>query len=238
LHGISIARGGTFRTDPILIAQLRDILQPSYVDARPLLTRELVHCDTLYLYRDAFGQPESFFLVAWEVLLVGAEQVPTAYLGLSATRQDTKNSAIVRELYAAFLREAAAWERHSGQPLVLWFTTATPSVCLVAYTMFANAEPRAEGSFTERGATIAATIRSRLGLPATEGTHPFVLKGVAGSTRYSAGERERIHLISAKRNFTMLQDLGGYEECGDRLLYVCYVPKYSPEPVASAGPVG
>ena len=54
--------------------------------------------------------------------------------------------------------------------------------------------------------------------------HPFVLKGVAEKTRYSAIETARISEIVKKKNFTLFSDLGIDETNGDRMMRICRVP--------------
>jgi hypothetical protein len=221
---IAAIRGRAFRNDQRLIATLETLLAPSYETPAAVLERDIARCDTLYLRYDTRGEIAAFFLVSWESIAVDGLDLPSVYLGLSATRQDTKNSAIVRELYDHFLGEASAWEDRTSQRLVLWYTTATPSACFAAYAIFADAEPRMDGGFTERTKGIATALRAQMGLETSPDVHPYVLKALFDDRRYSSAERERISQICRNKNFTLLDELGVSEECGDRLLYICFAP--------------
>jgi hypothetical protein len=213
-----------------LTAQLAAIISESYIDPLAILIPELKKCTDIYLYKDDAGQVLSFFMIARHELTTVEASVPAVYLGLSATNPQTKNSAIIRDLYRAFVRDAQGWERSSGQPLTLWYTTATPSACLAAYAIFAEAEPRQDGSFTDRRLAAVSAIRKALGLEGRPGEHPFVLPSLFGDVRYSETECARIAAICEKRQFSLLRDLGVDETRGDRLLYVCSVPS---EPAAA-----
>ena len=222
MAGVYVRREGAFKTDEGLLFEIGSILAPSYHDATSLLAREWSSCNTCYEFRNSSGELLAFFLVEWPP----AQSVsPSAYLGLSATRSDTKNSGIVRELYRRFVVEATAWQESSGKMLRLWYTTATPSACLAAYTLLSDPNPRSDGSFDPVVLPEVDAIRNILGIgPCRENDHHFVLRGLAAATRYSEEERLRITKIVAQTGFTLLDDLGVAESNGDRLLYLCRVP--------------
>lgn len=224
VSSIHVSRNGEHRTNPALLTEMLEMIRPSYVDAAPLLDREVARCETLYRWYDHDGLLTAFFLVAWESLTIDSNERPAVYMGLSATRQDTKNSGVVRQLYAEFVRDGVQWEISNQRRLVLWFTTATPSACLAAYVLFVEAEPRVDGTFTDIGAGVARAVRTRLSWPERLGDHPFVLRSVAGATRYSSVEAERVRAICARHDFDLLAKLDVQEMHGDRLLYICYLP--------------
>ena len=205
-----------------LVTEMASLLAPSYVDCTAVLARELDHCDRLYLARDVQGRLATFFLTAFEDVTVEGTVVPTAYLGLSAARPDLKNSGVVRQLYEAFLIDAGKKEVATCRQLVLWFTTATPSAYKAGQVLFADVEPAVDGSYRTTSVALAAALRYRL--HAATGAHPFVLKGIADRTRYSADEVERIRLVNQRHGFHLLADLGVEESQGDRLLVIAKVP--------------
>jgi hypothetical protein len=232
----------TFRYDASLKEEIFNLLSPSYEDPTSLLEREVEHCDTLYVARDIDGRLMAFFLVAWEPLTFNGKTLPSVYLGLSATSQETKGSGIVRNLYERFRCDASSWERENRRQLVLWATTATPSAYAGVNLLFDQVAPCADGSYSRWAACMARIICRRFSLADTEpDSNPFVLRAVAHKTRYSDAEVERISKIVEKTNFTLFQHLEIDERRGDRLLLICRLPnnhiseELSPLPLMKAG---
>jgi hypothetical protein len=220
---------GAFRKDHPLLSALFHLVRPSYEDPTALLDREVAHCDTLYLARDEAGRLLSFFMVAWETLPLDDRPVPAVYLGLSATSEETKNSGIVYRLYRKFCVDAAAREGETGRRLLLWGTTATPSAFLAVHFLFADVEPRGDGTYSEPGKTTAGQLRRHLkALDPAEGYHPFLLRRVAGNTRYSAREVERIRGVCRKKGFSLFRQMNLDERNGDRVLFLGRTPGGGP----------
>ena len=203
---------------------LSALAAPSFRSVDRLIENEWADSTKLYVVTDPDGQLESFFFVAWGELEVDRHLQAAVYLGLSATREGLKSSGSVRSLYRRFVEDAQVWEAKSGERLILWYTSATPSSCLAAEIIFAEAEPRPDGSFSEANLPILTSIRAGLRKPAAPGDHPYVVRGCFSCRRYSPTERQRIAAISEKTRFTLLSDLGVDETQGDRLLYICRVP--------------
>lgn len=87
-------RSGAFKTDVTLRREILDLMATSYEDPTALLTRDLAHCDTLYLARDDKKKLCCFFLVVWKALEVPeGGNVPSLFMGVSAVRQDVKTLA-------------------------------------------------------------------------------------------------------------------------------------------------
>ncbi|MGH9752601.1 MAG: hypothetical protein ACREA2_07440 [Blastocatellia bacterium] len=173
-------------------------------DPTALITREFEHCDTLYLAKTENDVLAAIFMVAWETIDIGGKLLPTVYLGLSATSEDTKNTGIVRELYSNFISDGARWEQNTGCRLLLWATTATPSAFYAAQTLFAEVHPDFKGKYSQEAAEIALRLHQQMGISTRiDGTHPFVVHNVATNTRYSQIEIARIELISTKKNFLL-----------------------------------
>src|SRR5437870_4360782 len=134
MHTVETLPDRIFATDSAMRAELTELATPSYEDPRPVVDRELAHCDTLYLARDAGRRLVCFYLIAHEMVEVtGQRSIPTVYMGLSATRQDTKSSGKIAALYTRALEDAWRWQAEIGQRVVLWGTTATPSVYLAVH---------------------------------------------------------------------------------------------------------
>lgn len=214
---------------PGLERELADLVAPSYVDASGVMERELAFNDLLYLVRDAAGALLSFFLVRRGDLSAAAGESCLVYMGLSATRDDTKNSGIVRSLYAAFAADVAAWQLDIGRRIRLWFTTATPSAYYAAQLLFMDIEPRPDGSYNRETLAAIAQIR-RTFAGCGESAHPFVLPGVASGTRYSDVERGRIARLCERHGFRLFEVLDVQERRGDRLVVTCSVRRVTPQP--------
>lgn len=212
-----------FENESGLINELHETLQSSYIDPTILIEREIQRCDTLYHLRDNHGAIVAFFMVGWHTLDIGDTSQSAVYLGLSATRQDMKGTGRVRHVYQQFMRDAIAWEQRTGEKLILWFTTATPSVYHAARQLFEGLEPRANRTYSAQNRHVADALRNHLGVD--KGDHPFVLYGMAPQTRYSKQELDRINWISRTHNFTLFDALGIDERKGDRLLCTCKLPR-------------
>lgn len=200
-------------------AEFDRILEPYYEDSEPLLTRELIHCNTVYFARGADGTLLGFFLVGWGTILVSGRPQNTVYLGLSANAAGARKDFSVRELYERFRLDGVAWEAAHRASLLLWFTTASVAAYLGAARVFADLQPTRDGAIASNALEAFRSLRLRY--TATGGDHLAVLRGVAQGTRYLAGERSTLARVAAEKGCTLLSDLGVYEENGDRLLCIC-----------------
>ncbi len=219
---VEIYRGGGFRDSPDIVATLKEIIAPSYEDFTAILNRELKYNDTLYLGIDSARKPCCFFMTAWQTLkLVDTTPLRVLYLGLSAAGQDTKGGGHIADLWWASRSDMMAWVRETGSQLVVWGTCATPSAYRAVAEMVNRLEPDLHGNYSSTGRAIAQTVCEHMGWHRHLTIHPFVLKGVAEATHYSAAERQRIAHIT--RGFTLLGRLGIEEPQGDRLLFVGFV---------------
>lgn len=224
-----VAEGLSFRRSEHLVQALRNMIAPSYVITDTLLERELATCDVAYLLHDDRGLA-SVFLVGHHDLTVGQSRRRALYMGLSATRQDLKNTGHVRNLYRSAMSDAAAMEQTLGERLIVWGVTASPSPFYGTHKVWANTQPMFDGTYSRTAGEVAIAIRDYLKLDRTNG-HPFVLRRLAKGTRYSQAERDRISAVCAKHRFFLYDELGVDETQGDRLLLVCEVPGELPAEV-------
>ena len=222
---LSVLRDSSFRADPKLRAEIAAVVASSFIDDASRLDWVIDHSDTLYLSRDESGELISLFLTALGSLEVGGRTVPALYTGLCATREDRKNSGRVVKLINYCMYEAREWQRREGRKLVVWGTTATPSVYLIIRKVFAEVQPRPDGSYSEGAAEIARGIRSRLGISLPAGAHPFVFPKLVAGVRYTISEARRISAVRAAKHFSLYEALGIEEAAGDRLLFVAGVPE-------------
>ncbi len=215
----------SFRTDAALLRELHELATPSYEDPSALLARDAAHCDKLYLARDADGKLTCFFFAGWETVAVPAqEELPALYLGFSAARQDVKAGGHAGLLYHRCITAAYEWEREQRRKLILWGTTATPTVYRYVHAFLAEVEPRLDGSYSPSGAEFAQALRRKLAPQSGASAHPFVLKNVAHATRYARAEVERLDRITQTTAFSLFHELGVDEANGDRLLFLARTP--------------
>ncbi|MBL0941234.1 MAG: hypothetical protein IBJ00_00660 [Alphaproteobacteria bacterium] len=207
-----------------LINELKQITLPSYKDPTAMMNRDLNHCNKLYLAREADESLIAFFMVGWEPILFREQLISSVFLGLGVTRQDKKSTGLIRFLFSRFIYDARKWEERHPKKLLLWYTTATPSIFYIFNQMFSDNQPRADGSYDEEGKELALAIRNHMHWPIYSGDHPFVIKGIAKKTRYSTVERERIESIIKAKNFNLFKELEIDETQGDRMLRICRVP--------------
>jgi hypothetical protein len=209
---------------PEWLSEFEALARPSFIDASELVAEEVRRCNVAYLLIDDTGELGAFFLVGWREGDLPAPGVHDVYLGLSAARQGAKGRGLAGSLYRAFQRDAAAWEAAHGQRLLVWFTTASPVVVAAGWHLFADPEPRPDGSFSATRAQMLSAIMETEGLTARAcSLHPFVLRGVARA-RYSIEETERLSALGATAASDMLAQLRINEKAGDRLVCTACIP--------------
>jgi hypothetical protein len=203
--------------DQELVAEMLDLLAPSYIDARPVLDRELRNNTTGYLLQDEASRLTAFFLVGFGVPgPIGGDA--TVYMGLSACREADKNRGQTIRLYRRFIRDAHVWEAQHGKRLRLWATTAHPLVWSICRRFWDVEWPKEDGSYTAVGEELAWALRRQLSERYWDGDHPFICRKVATGTKYSESESERCELARRKLAMDIFGQFQIDERCGDRLL--------------------
>lgn len=214
--------GRSFMRDEDNLAELRELVAPSYDGIPTALANDIGRYDRIYRLLQG-RQTIAFFLVSFTEIGLGESRRPAIYLGLSAVRDTVKNGGLARQLFCRFTRDARAFEEASKSPVVMFGTLATPSSYFAVCTQWTDVQPLPDGSFSESSRPIAKMAAAWLGANSSP-AHPFVLPCMAQETRYSRDERERIARVTAKHNFRLLSSLGIDETRGDRLLVTCRVP--------------
>jgi hypothetical protein len=210
------------RTDSACVCEIRDLLAPSYKDARSVLDRELENNTVAYLLKDDAGELEAFFMVGWDRPPV-VSGMPAVYLGLSACREEDKGRGLTIRLYRQFIRDAAAWEAAHQQRLLLWATTAHPLILAVFYRFFDVLAPQPDGVCTDEISRLAWELRGQLKEPYRVGTHPLIFRGVATATQYSDGEFDRLEASRSQLERDLFSEWDISERRGDRLLLLGHV---------------
>lgn len=212
--------------NPATRAALQAIAAESYDNAAAQLAQAFSINNLSYILRNEADEIVAFFLIGWGELpaTIDRPAAPTVFLGLSCARAHRKGQGLTSRLYRAFRQDARAWETATGQRLLIWFTTATPVVCEVANRLFAEAEPRRDGSFTSEGASWARAILDGRGMSRfAEPEHPFVLRRVSTAV-YAERELVRLTTFAHLQGQGLLDQLRIDARRGDRILFLARVP--------------
>lgn len=202
--------------DSRLVAEMLELIAPSYVDAGPLVERELRINTTGYLLRDA-ERLKAFFLVGYGFPgRVGGELA--VFLGLSACREEDKNRGLPLRLYRQFIADGLAWEASHGERLRLWATTAHPLIWSICRRLWDVECPRQDGTFTPEAAALAWELRGQLPERYRRGEHPFICRQSATGTLYSEQEVGRCEAARGKLSHDIFGQFQIDERRGDRLL--------------------
>jgi hypothetical protein len=210
-----IARGA-FRRDPRLLAAMHDLVRPSYEGTPAVLDYEVSICDTLYLLSDEAGLI-CFFLTGTAELRVAGTLVPAVYMGLSATREGTKGSGHIRQLFEALANDVSEREAVLSARVLLFGTFATPSSLYGIELLFSDVAPHRDGTYRDEYLPALPAIHTFLESHADPAC-PFRLPGHATGTRYSVAERARIADICRRKDFKLFDLLDVDESRGDRLV--------------------
>ena len=212
----------SYQDDAPLLAELYELIAPSYASTGKHIIHDIELCDELYTLRKESGRLAAFFMVGYHAL----NGEPSCYLGLSACREELKGQRLVSQLYNTFLAECRAKEAKLGQQILLYFTTATPLVFAWFTRRLLDAAPRITGQYTEAGLQRLNTVANAHYAHATwEPSTPYLLRGAAIGVRYSEQERERIAAVAASEPGSFFNSVGLDERNGDRLLVVGFAPQ-------------
>jgi hypothetical protein len=212
-----------FSQDKDLIERLYNLTNHSYVDNSAVLEREISHCREIYIliHQDKLA---AFFMVNLEK--VG--DIDTYYLGLSACDPDYQSKGLAKLLYNSFLCDCIKMELHLKKKIVCWWTTATPLAFYWFNKNLDNVEPNLDGNISKRGDGIFLKIikHSYRDLNIDLNT-PYILRGVAKQTNYSAKENERLLKISNELKLIAFEKYQIDETNGDRFLMIGYAPSHN-----------
>jgi hypothetical protein len=203
--------------DAPLVAEMLGLIAPSYVDAGPLVDRELRVNTTGYLLYGDERRLKAFFLVGYGFPgRVGGELA--VFLGLSACREEDKNRGLPLRLYRRFITDGLAWETDHGERLRLWATTAHPLIWSICRRFWDVEWPREDGTFSPDAAELAWELRRQLPERYQRGEHPFICRQSATTTLYSDQEVKRCEAARRKLAHDMFAKFQIDERNGDRLL--------------------
>ncbi|MFS8118929.1 MAG: hypothetical protein ACMG55_10620 [Microcoleus sp.] len=204
---------------PDLLTSIKNITSGSFINVDKLIDRRISECDTLYYLSDEHDALVCFYFVATPILHINGGPIKTLFLGLSASREEVKGSALVVQLYEHALKDKSG-QMDSRGLLHCWSVAVNPSVYLAARQYFDSVEPRLDGSYSSEGRSFAKAAREylRFGLESGDG-HPFLLKGIALSAPLNRDELYKMSKISGRRSMKALLTLGFNIHNGDGLLF-------------------
>lgn len=202
------------------ISEVSAIISPFYEDITALLERELSHCNVGWGIRDVNGKLLSFAMFAYEDLEVENDgSVPCLYVGLAATHQKYQKRGFIHRLWLAASIDLQQRQQSLCRPLIAWATTASPDAYFGAVA-FSDVNPSLTAEYSAESLKYVRAIRAKLGLANNSPEHPYILRGIALNTRYSGEERNRIEVLSRRKNFLLFDALDIDETKGDRLLMI------------------
>lgn len=200
----------------------------------------------------------AFFIVVWHALPTvpaihgSVSQQPAhimaVYMGLSATHSRFANTGVVLSLYASLAEDVLEWEARHRRRVIIWCTSATPSVFHALKLVTKDANPKHDGSYNEAEVPYALAVqqylhytRKLMDAPTFvsndhhSSNHPFRLAG-AGLAEYSAAERRRIIKLKQKHPMILFDKLDVDESRRDRVLFLCRSPTSQryPDAICSA----
>lgn len=85
----------SYQNDAPLLAELYELIAPSYASTGKHIIHDIELCDELYTLRKESGRLAAFFMVGYHAL----NGEPSCYLGLSACREELKGQRLVSQLY-------------------------------------------------------------------------------------------------------------------------------------------
>ena len=102
---IEVFRDDSFREDQALLGAIEEIICPFYENTTTLLSRELRHCNAVYVSRNIERKINAFAMFAFEDLcLEGKGNIPSVYAGLCASSADERHRGLVFRLGLRLLR--------------------------------------------------------------------------------------------------------------------------------------
>jgi hypothetical protein len=144
-------------------------------------------------------------------------------MGLLAVRNEYKSKSLTAPIMLRQIQKIKEMEQELGHKIHCWGTTASIGSYKAVSAFYENHQPSENGAFTTEARELALKIVSNYKLQ-HDPNNPFILKGVAGGTKYSESESQRIEEITAKKNFELFKNLGIKESNGDRMLILAATP--------------
>lgn len=206
-----------------LINGIKKLIQPTYRQAGEHVNHDIEICNELYTINSIEGELIAFFMVGFHMI----EDMPCFYGGLSACKDELKNTGIVKWLYYEFIRECIHKELEINRRIITYWTTATPIVYYLTNRYWINVQPTLQGECSNDGKAILEKIaKAKYTNIVREENAPFVLRNVAQQINYSDKEQERIKIAIDSLNLTVFNKYKLDETNGDRFLMFGYTPSH------------
>ncbi len=217
-----LKRVSNFSNDQQLITQLFELTRPNYIDNSSVLTREIKHCNEIYLLYNGENELVAFFMINFEKV----DEIDTFYLGLSGCRNDYKGFGLAKCLWTEFFIDCKHKEKRVGTKILCWWTTASPIPFKWFNDNIESCEPNTRGDISAFGLNVITKIAAlKFKHIYIDSSVPFILRGVAAQTNYSCAERERLDKVCDELQLTAFERFPIDEANGDRYLMIGYAPK-------------
>ena len=220
-NDFSILLRTDFKSDEILVEQILELTNASYITNTQLIKREIEHNHDIYVILNKQNDLLAFFMVNFEQVM-GRDSY---YLGLSACRDDLKGKGLGKSLYLRFLKDCREREKLAQKRFLLWWTTATPIVYYWFNKYVSQVQPDMNGAYTDDGKNIVESIiKEKFPELRIDQVHPFILRSVAENTSYSLNEQSRLLKATENLGLDVFQRFNLKEENADRFLMFGYAP--------------
>jgi hypothetical protein len=216
-----IRRTENYQHNDSLIAEIHEIIAPSYKEAGSHITKDIERCPILYTINSSEGKIIALFMIGYHNI----DNMKTCYMGLSACREEYKNQGLAKLLYLEALRDCNLKEAEINQRIICYWTTATPIAYHVVQKIFQDAQPDHIGNCTpEAQKIISAIARANYPDVTVDATCPYLLRHAAHNINYSEEEKERIKKAARDLNLEVFDRYKLDETQGDRFLMIGYAP--------------
>ena len=204
-----------------IIYQIKKLIEPFYSQAGDHIDHDIETCDELYVVNSDEGRIIAFLMVGFHFI----DDMPCYYAGLSACKDELKNTGVVSRLYFEFSKDCVHQESKLKERVIIYWTTATPIVYYFTNYFLKNVQPTISGKCTEEGKQVLETIANKQYTNAKqEDSAPYVLRNAAEQITYSTVERNRLKKAVKDLNLTVFDDYEIDEANGDRFLMFGYAP--------------
>lgn len=212
---MTISSMNNFQSDPALRQEIYELARWSYEDPAAILQREFQNNQHIYILRNEASRLVAFFMTG----ISHFGELELNYLGLACVSQEYKNRGIIIRLFLRAMEDAVRLRL----PAKCWLTTPSTEIFRIINFLFDEVSPSLKFEVSEEALTIARRINQLKQYESSRG-NPFIVKGVAKATRYSANEilRRHQHRRTCKNVCYIDQLLN--EQHGDRLIMLCDVP--------------
>ena len=220
---MEVTRNDNYQHNEALIAEIHELIAPSYKEAGSHITKDIELCPLLYTINSPEGKMLALFMAGFHKV----NGLDCYYLGLGACRNEYKNQGFLKKLYLEFARDCIRKELELNKRIVCYWTTATPIIYHWFNKYFTDTQPDYLGNCSPDAVKMILSI-AQAQYPDVEFDEacPFVLRHAAHHINYSDEERARLKKAALDLNLGVFDKFRLDETQGDRFLMIGYAPSH------------